>query len=73
MDFKEATDRVTRCPTHDDIAAATGVTRNTVARARLDPSTDSYRSPPEGWEQALAKLARERAEELLGLAEDLGR
>ena len=41
------------------------------ARARLDSSTDSYRRPPEGWESAVAKLARERAAELVKLAEEL--
>ena len=72
MDFKKATDRATRtCITLADIGDATGVTHQTVRRARLDPSTDSYRPPPDGWQSAIAKLARERAAELLELAEEL--
>lgn len=72
MDFKEATDRVTRtCITLADVGESTGVSHQTVRRARLDPSTDSYRRPPDDWEKALAKLARERAGELLELAEGL--
>jgi hypothetical protein len=37
----------------------------------MDPSSANYRRPPDGWEKAIAKLARERAGELLGLAEEL--
>ncbi len=40
-------------------------------RGRLNPGTDSYRTPPAGWEKAIAKLARERAGELVKLAEEL--
>ena len=43
----------------------------TIRRARLAPETTSYRSPPQRWEKAIAKRARERARELLGLAEEL--
>lgn len=72
MDFKEATDRATRaCITLADVGEATGVSHQTVRRARLDPSTDSYRPPPDGWESAIAKLARERAGGLVELAEEL--
>ncbi len=72
MDFKQATDRATStCIALADIADAAGVKHHSVRRARLDPRTASYRSPPAGWEQAIAKLARERARELLGLAEEL--
>ncbi len=72
MDFKQATDRATKtCITLVDIAKAAGVTHHSVRRARLDPRTGSYRSPPAGWEPAIAKLARERAGELTRLAEEL--
>jgi hypothetical protein len=65
MDFKTATDRLTAAKiTADDIAEACGVVRNSVARARLDPSSSAYRSPPPNWKPALAQLARERIEEL---------
>ena len=74
MDFKTATDRLSAAKiTADDIADAFGVVRNTIARARLDPSSSAYRSPPEGWPPLVARLARERAGELTRLAEELER
>lgn len=72
MDFKTATDRLSAAKiTADDIAEAFGVVRNTIARARLDPSSPAYRSAPENWEPVLARLARERGLELLKLADEL--
>lgn len=72
MDFKTATDRLSAAKiTADDIAEAFGVVRNTIARARLDPSSPAYRSPPENWHPVLAHLARERAKDLLFLADRL--
>ena len=65
MDFKTATDRLTGAKiTANDIAEACGVVRNSIARARLDPASSAYRSPPPNWRPALARLARERMEEL---------
>ena len=72
MIFTEATDGLTACPTHQDIADTAGWTSvQTVRQARLDPSSSSYRTPPAGWEPAIARLARERAAELVKLAEEL--
>lgn len=72
MDFKNATDRLSAAKiTADDIAEAFGVVRNTIARARLDPSSPAYRSPPDDWEPVLARLARQRIHELALLAEEL--
>ena len=72
MTFTEATDRLTGRHTHEDIAAAAVWTSvQTVRQARLAPSSASYRRPPEGWEPTIAKLARERAAELVKLAEEL--
>jgi hypothetical protein len=72
VDFKTATDRLSASKiTADDIAEAFGVVRNTIARARLDPSSPAYRSPPENWQPVLARLARERALELLSVADHL--
>lgn len=72
MDFKTATDRLSAAKiTADDIAEAFGVVRNTIARARLDPSSSAYRSPPENWAPVLAQLARERSRDLALLAETL--
>jgi hypothetical protein len=71
MDFKAASDRITACITLADIAAASGGAESTIRQARLDPSTSSYRSPPDGWQAAIAKLATERAAELTRLAAEL--
>lgn len=64
MDFKEATDILTRRITADEIADAAGVSISSIARARLDPSSSAHRSPPENWQPVLARLARERIREL---------
>jgi hypothetical protein len=70
MDFKTATDRLSAAKiTADDIAEACGVVRNSIARARLDPSSPAYRSPPTEWKKVLARLARQRSDELITLAE----
>jgi hypothetical protein len=74
MDFKTATDRLSAAKiTADDIAEAFGVVRNTIARARLDPSSPAYRSPPQDWQVVLARLARERSRELAVFADVLER
>lgn len=71
MDFKQATDRLTERVTAEEIAAACGVARNSIARARLDPSSSAYRSPPTGWQKVLARLARERGAEFNQLADEI--
>lgn len=72
MDFKKATDRVQQLGvTQAEIGAVLGVAAATVRAARLDPSSSSYRRPPDGWETPIAKLARERAAKLLNLAAQL--
>lgn len=72
MDFATATDRVGSLRvTQADIAEALGIAHSTVRAARLDPDSPNYRQPPEGWERAIAKLARQRGEDLLQLAADL--
>ncbi len=71
MNFQEASDRLTACKTLSDIAGRIGVSDGLIRQARLDPATSSYRTPPTGWENAIAELARERAAELVKLAEEL--
>lgn len=71
MDFKEATDILTRRITADEIAEAAGVSISSIARARLDPASSAYRTPPENWRPALARLARERISTLSTLADHL--
>jgi hypothetical protein len=71
MDFRTATDRLTERITADDIAGVFGVARNTIARARLDPASAAYRSPPDRWQETLARVADERSRELKTLADEL--
>lgn len=79
MDFVTASDRLADCPTHTDLAAGlAGGDRDRVSvlvqrirQARLSPSHANHRKPPSGWESAIAKLARERAAELVKLAGEL--
>ena len=66
MDFKTAFDRVTTCLQLDDVATAADAAAEDVRRA-LEKGASA---PPE-WERALARLARERARELLILADEL--
>lgn len=71
MNFKEATNILTRRITADEIAEAAGVSISSIARARLDPTSSAYRTPPENWQPVLAQLARERIEELNSLLTEL--
>ncbi|HEX8321781.1 hypothetical protein [Longimicrobium sp.] len=71
MDFKKATDILTRRITADEIAEAAGVSISSIARARLDQSSSAYRSPPPDWPPVLAHLARERCRELTDLTRAL--
>ena len=72
MEFQEASDRATgACITLADIAKECGTAPQTLRRARIDSESPNYRRPPDGWEAAIAKLARERAAELVELAEEL--
>ena len=71
MDFKAATDILTHRVTADEIADAAGVSISSIARARLDPASSAYRSPPQDWETVLARLARRRSEDFKELAAQL--
>lgn len=71
MDFKTATDRVAGCISHAEIAEAAGVSIQTIRQARMDPDSPSYRHPPAGWQEVLARLARERSRELAAFADRL--
>jgi hypothetical protein len=73
MDFVEAMERLKRCVTDEEIAAATGVSTNTIRRARAERSTRNYRPAPRNWSAAVARLAHKRAVELLNLQQELER
>jgi len=57
--------------TRGEIAEALGVSEATVRQARLDDAAKAHRSPPQGWESRVARLAKQRAEQLRRLAEKL--
>ncbi len=70
MNFKAATDALTGRLRMRDLAKELDVSPNLLFRARMKKN-GHYRSPPEGWEKAVAKLARQRAKELARLAKGL--
>lgn len=71
MDFIAATDQLSRKVSHEDLAGELGVSLAAIRQARMDPDSDGYRRPPDGWKAAVAGLARRRAGELLELAAHL--
>jgi hypothetical protein len=73
MEFKEASSRLTDGHTLADIAAETGMSEATVRRARLEPTSPAYRSPPPNWKEAIIRLAEQRIEALTELIRVLRR
>ena len=71
MDFKTATDRLTRRVTHEEIADALNRKVATIRQARLSEGANAKRSAPPGWQRVVAQLAEERAAELGDLARTL--
>lgn len=74
MDFREAMDRVGVSAVElaeEFQRRGTDVKPQTLRQARLDPAADGYRSPPAGWREVLADLARERLPELQEVVEQL--
>ncbi len=69
--FKRATDRLIGTISLADLAQELGVSHGLLRQARLSTSASSYRSPPAGWEKAVAKLARERGGALIRLADEM--
>lgn len=67
MDFKEASSRLIDGHTLADVASETGMSEATVRRARLEPGSPAYRSPPPNWKKAIIELAEERIESLSAL------
>jgi len=71
MNFRDATDQLTDCPSHDDIATAAGASVQSIRQARMDPDSPAYRTPPPNWREAVIRLAEERIERLRQLIEGL--
>ena len=73
VDFRKATDELFNGISHQDLADALGLSVATIRQARLDENAKARRSPPEGWQAVVAKLARKRGAALSALAERLSR
>jgi hypothetical protein len=69
MDFVKASSAITAGVTLGDLADELGVTTVDLSRARTDPSNRYHRLPPDGWEAAIAKLARQQADRLTRVAD----
>lgn len=70
-DIKAAADLLGKTISREEIAAECGVSLDDLHRAFLDENSDAYRPPPQFWKGDLAYLARERAAELVELADIL--
>ncbi|MCI0434381.1 MAG: hypothetical protein L0271_12195 [Gemmatimonadetes bacterium] len=64
MNFVDATTVLTSGPTLGDLADDLGVSAVSLSRARTARSNRFYRSPPDGWEESVMRLAREQSEAL---------
>lgn len=71
MDFKEATQRLKKSLTDQEIAEELSVSIQSVRQARAEPESASFRKPPDGWREALVALCERRQEELRRLEEEL--
>ena len=71
-DYRTATDElVVRGVSLDELATELGVSKQSVKQARMDPASPSYRSPPPGWEKAVARLIRRHCGPLVDMADVL--
>ncbi len=70
IDFIAATDAILAKTKPEDLAEAIGCSLSSVKQARMTEG-GGRRSPPPGWEMGVAKLARQRAEQLRRLADKL--
>ena len=69
MDFKTATDLLGL--TALEIAEEFGLSPQTIRQMRLVPGSTSFRNPPDGWQKAVIRLAKERRQKLKGLIDAL--
>jgi hypothetical protein len=70
-DFKTAADELGRPVTHQEMADECAVSIRSIRQAMLEEGSEGYLSPPQFWKGDLAYLARERAAELVELADEL--
>jgi hypothetical protein len=70
-DFVSATDQLFEKTGPEDLAAILGCAATSVRQARVREGGKGRRSPPPGWEVAVARLARQKASQLQKLADKL--
>lgn len=70
-DFVSATDLLFEKTGPEELADALGCAVTSVRQARVEEGKKGHRSPPPGWEAAVARLARQKAAQLQKLAERL--
>ena len=73
MNFKQATDALLESVTLEDLASEMGVSLQALRQARAAKGTLSHRTPPDGWEAAIARLADRKAAKLVRLSGALTR
>lgn len=56
-----------------DLAAHLGVPVQSLRQMRANPDSSAFRPPPPDWERVLSRLARQRALDLLKIANELNR
>lgn len=72
MEFKDATTKLMDAGvTLPELADEIGCSISALRQARMDPESEHYRSPPDGWREGVQTLARQRGGTLCGLADDL--
>jgi hypothetical protein len=71
-DFVAATDVLFGKTGPEELAEAIGCATTSIAQARVAEGKKGHRSPPPGWEAAVARLARQKAAQLEKLAAKLG-
>jgi hypothetical protein len=60
MDFREATGELCAKMGHDGIAAALGISVQTVQQSRMARGAAAHREPPSQWEHAVIRLAEKQ-------------
>lgn len=73
MDFRTAANILSAQITTADIARAVNMSPHSIRQARLREGAPGYRKPPDGWQQAVVRLAKARTRELKALIEALER
>ena len=72
MNFKEATDFLFLGVDHERLAQELGVSVALIRQARLKPTANAHRSPPQNWKEAVMKLATDQMERYQLLVDHLG-